>query len=240
MKKYIYIIGAILLLLAVGVFAVNSRNDDSMELTAVGSSKMYTTASQETVDEEFKSEEGPKLYIGNPDAKVKIIEFIDYKCPNCNNFHRDVKERIESSYTDEEVAFEIHQTPFIGPDSGRAARGAYCSGGIVGSVFEEYNDAVFDYMYDNYYQQSNFAAEFEDVLTEDVLTTLYLQSGGTNEEKFRNCINDLDTINLYINADQILAAEKEVRGTPSFVIGDTSLVGPQEYSVIKALIEAEL
>ncbi len=238
MKKYIYIIGAILLVVGFGFFVVNNDNDDAMEFTALESSSVNDATPQESSDEEFESEEGPKLYIGDPNAQVIITEFVDYNCPNCNTFHRTVKNQIEDEYGDS-VAFEIHQTPFIGPDSGRAARGAYCSQ-IHGDVFAGYHDGVFDYMYDNFFAEGNFQAEFDDVLTAEVLTDIYTQAGGSETNEFSACLDDQMTINKYINNDQLLAAEKEVRGTPSFVVGDTSLVGPQQFSVFKALIEAEL
>lgn len=238
MKKLFLILIALSLTAAAGYFLLFYEKDDSSRLA----NSENTTSSNQQVSQnetdEFPSEEGPRLLIGNEEAAVVITEFVDYNCPNCNTFHRTVKQQLEDEYGDL-IVFEIHQTPFIGPDSGRAARGAYCSE-IHGGVFEGYHDGVFTYMYDNFFASGNFEAEFEDVMTEDVLTTIYAQAGGTDSASFMSCINDRDTIDLYINADQLLAAEKEVRGTPSFVIGETSLVGPQQYSVFKALIEAEL
>lgn len=237
-KRSIILLVVLIFIVCIAVFFFVRNDNEVVDNASQQQSQNSTEQTDPSLENEFPSEEGPKLYIGNPDARVIITEFIDYKCPNCNNFHRGVKKQLEETYGDS-IAFEVHQTPFIGPDSGRAARGAYCSE-INGAVFEEYNDSVFMYMYDNYYASQNFASEFEDVLTADVLSSLYESSGGNDKEAFRSCIENTEEINLYINADQLLAAEKEVRGTPSFVVGDTSLIGPQQFSVFKALIEAEL
>lgn len=236
MKKASLVLLIALAILSLGFYFVTFSSTDEQEDTSSSSSTQQQTNADD--EDDFPSEVGPKLIIGNGEADVFIIEFIDYKCPNCNTFHNTTKREIEQEYGGR-VAFEIHQTPFIGPDSGRAARGAYCSH-IYGDVFEEYNDTVFGYMFDNYYSQNNLSAEFEDILTAEVLGALYTESGGKDLDSFLECTADQEKINLYINADQLLAAEKEVRGTPSFAVGDTSLIGPQQFSVFKALIEAEL
>ena len=36
--------------------------------------------------------------IGNPEAKVKLIEFVSYTCPHCAEFTREADDRIKLAY----------------------------------------------------------------------------------------------------------------------------------------------
>ena len=165
-----------------------------------------------------------------------MIEYFDYKCPSCNQFHRTTAKEIDAEYTDNSLLkYEIRITPIIGPDSARAARGAYCSN--EQSLFETYHNNVLDYLYDNYYKDGNFAAEFDDILTLDMLVDL--APGEIDEDIFRSCV-DSDKYNPALDQNLLLAAEDGVRGTPGFAIGDQSFVGGQPYSVFKTLIDIEL
>ena len=176
-----------------------------------------------------------KLLIGDSSALVTVVEYFDYKCPNCNTFHRTIKPELQAKYGEDRINFELRATPIIGPDSARAARGAYCS--AEQGLFNEYHDLVMNYMWDNYYKSGNFAAEFEDILTEQEILTI-TETLALDEASFSQCLSSLK-YNPALDRDLLAAADDGVRGTPGFVIGEQSFVGTQPLSVFEALIEAQ-
>lgn len=178
-----------------------------------------------------------KLLLGDPDAPVSIVEYFDYKCPNCNNFHRTVATEINDAYVESgKVNYEIRITPIIGPDSATAARGAYCANDQ--NTFEIYHNTVLDYMYDTYYGDGTFSAELENILTVDRLSEL-MNSTDIDQNAFKACVES-DRYNASLDANLEAAADDSIQGTPGFAIGEQTFVGGQPFTVFKTLLDIEL
>lgn len=187
----------------------------------------------ETADTEGK----PKLLIGDFSAPVTIIEYADFKCPSCNAFFRGAGKELNSEYIDKGIVnIKFRNYPFIGPDSGRAARGSYCANDQ--GVFGKYHDRVFSYIWDEHYSKGDYSSEIKDVLTVDVLTDI---TGDfmINSAEFKACIESTK-YNKYIDADILLGAEDEITGTPGFVIGGRKITGPSNFNTFKTLIDIQL
>jgi protein-disulfide isomerase len=233
MNKILIATIPILILLLGATIYFSKREPDSNPQ----SPSSISTKDKEDIEQNADFENKPKLLIGDENAKVKIIEYIDFKCPNCNKFHRDAGKRVREEYVASgKVAIEIRNYPFIGPDSGRAARGAYCANDQ--GVFSSYHHNVFDYMWDNYYKSGNFEAEIEDVLTAEVLEKL-VSGYIPNAEQFRTCLSD-EAKNKFIDADLLLGADDKITGTPGFIIGDQKITGPSNFNTFKTLLDIQL
>ncbi len=191
----------------------------------------------ESIEIDADSENKPKLIIGDPDAKVTLVEYGDFKCPSCNSFKRNAGEQIRKTYIDgNQVNIEFRNFPFIGPDSGRAARGAYCANDQ--SVFAEYHDLVYDFMWDNFYEQGQLSVEIEDVLTSDQLVEIMTDTI-SDTKKFKDCLES-SVYNKFIDADLLLGVEDDISGTPAFTIGGHVITGPQNFNTFKTLIDIQL
>lgn len=178
-----------------------------------------------------------ELLIGQAYAPVTLIEYIDYKCPNCIKQHRGIGDKLKSEYiATGKVKLLIRAYPLIGPDSGRALRGAYCVN--LQNKFGQYHDLLFNYVWDNYYSKGNLAAEIEDVLTTSVLSSIAALAGAETSQ-FESCVEDTAQ-NSNIDADLLLAADDGVQGTPTYILDGKKLVGPQPYEVLKALLDSKL
>jgi len=178
-----------------------------------------------------------RLIIGDVNAPVTIVEYSDYKCPNCNRFHQTTNKEIKADYMDAGlVNFEVRITPILGPDSGNAARGAYCANDQ--NKFVAYNDTMYNFMWENYYKDRNYAVEIENLFTTDKIIEV-TQALELNTETFRECI-DSEKFNQTLDNNLLLAAEDEIRGTPGFAIGQQTFIGAQPYTVFKTLIDIEL
>lgn len=193
------------------------------------SSGQQTTADAETVN--------AKLIIGSETAKATIVEYFDYKCPNCGKFHQTTNKDITEGYVDKgTVKYEIRITPIIGPDSANAGRGAYCAN--EQGKFTTYHDLVLAYMWDNYYSSGNYSAEYDNILDTKTLAEI-LSSTGIDTAVFTECV-DSKQHDPNLDNNLLQAADDEIRGTPGFVIADQSFVGIQPLSVYKTLLSIEL
>ena len=226
MKQLMPVIIVFLVLVIAGAFFITSNNSTANKPSA---------EQQQTIERAAIGD--VKLTVGNPSASATIVEYFDYKCPSCNNFHRNTGKQLTEEYIDTNQAkFEVRITPVIGPDSANAGRGAYCANDQ--GLFEPYHNAVLDYMYDNYYSSGNIAAEFDNILTTNELATI-VQPLGIDSNSFSECV-DSDRFNPLLDENLLLAADDEIQGTPGFAIGEQSFVGAQPFSVFKTLIDIEL
>ncbi|TBR24232.1 MAG: DsbA family protein [Candidatus Nitrosotenuis sp.] len=66
--------------------------------------------------------------LGSDSAKVTIVEFGDYQCPQCDNWFRTVRPDIEKEYVGTGKAnLYFVDLAFFGPDSKKAAQATYCA-----------------------------------------------------------------------------------------------------------------
>lgn len=209
-----------LIVLAVSAVFLFSDNDSSTSTGNVAAQK-----------NEFS-----ELVIGNPDAEITIVEYSDFKCPECGKHHQDVGKQIRNDYIDTGKAKIVFRPfPVYSQDGAKALLGSYCAQDQ--GKFVEYHDALFSHMWDNYFKDGDYQKAIDPVLTDDVLESI--NSGvGIEQSTFDNCINDVNTNNAYLK-DINLAAPDDIQGTPTFVIGGQKIVGPQNYNVFKTLLEIQ-
>src|SRR5262245_39985627 len=61
-------------------------------------------------------------YLGNPKAKLTVVEFADFQCPFCGKFFNSVYPAIKSEYIDtDKIKFVYMDFAFLGPESKDAA-----------------------------------------------------------------------------------------------------------------------
>ena len=90
----------------------------------------------------FTTEYRPVL--GRRDAPAEIVLFMDYKCPACRAFERGELPRVQRELLGTGRARLVTlQSPFIGPDSRTAARGALCAYQQGNAAFWRMNAALF-------------------------------------------------------------------------------------------------
>jgi protein-disulfide isomerase len=175
-----------------------------------------------------------ELVIGDPEAPVTIIEYADYKCPECGKHHNDVGKRIIEDYVDTGIAKIVFRPfPVYSQDGAKALLGSYCAQDQ--GKFVEYHDAIFEYMWVNHFSDGDYQKAIDTVLTGDVMTGIN-SSIGIEEASYQSCLADVNTNNAYLK-DIELAAPDEIQGTPTFIINGQKVVGPQVYNVFKTLIE---
>lgn len=165
---------------------------------------------------------------GNPNAKVKIVEFGDFRCPFCDRFFKDTLPQLQKDYIDTgKVTFYFRHYQFLGPASIVAGNAAECAN-EQGKFWDFHN-----YLYQNQPPESDTS-----LYTTDKLTGVAGQLG-LNADQFRNC---LDSKKYDKNVSDDLAAGQKagVNGTPTVFINGLPIVGAQPIESFKTVIDAEL
>lgn len=68
---------------------------------------------------DFKLEKQP--FLGDPTAPIKVIEFIDFKCPSCAKWENENFPDFKQDFIDTgKVQFYVINFPFLGPDFNRS------------------------------------------------------------------------------------------------------------------------
>ena len=82
--------------------------------------------------------------LGNPDAKITIVEFGDYQCTFCYKFHNDVMKKINEKYIKSgDVNFVYKDFPLNGNLSVLASEASSCA--QPQDRFWAYHDILYDH-----------------------------------------------------------------------------------------------
>lgn len=146
------------------------------------------------------------MTLGDPNAKVKMVEYASLTCSHCGTFNNDVFPAFKAKYID---TGKVHYTfkEFLTPPNEVAAAGfltARCAGK---DKYFNVTDAIF------HAQQEMFT-------TGDMRGVLLriAQSAGLTEEQFNACITDEAALKaLNERVEKAIKVDK-INSTPTFVI----------------------
>ena len=165
---------------------------------------------------------------GNPNAKVTIVAFEDFRCPFCEKLFTDTEPQLQKDYIDTgKVKFYYRNYQFLGPASVVAGNAGECAN--EQDKFWEFHD----YMYKNQPSESDTS-----MYTTDNLTQIAGQLG-MNTSQFQSCLNS-KKYDTNVSKDLSDGQKAGVSGTPTLFINGLPVVGAQPYSAFKTLIDQEL
>lgn len=180
-----------------------------------------TAAAQQDVDlisrfEDDLRDDGFSYVAGNPDGKLHIIEFSDYRCGYCKRAHEAVKDLLADS---DDVRLVIKEFPILGPDSVTAARAALAAiKQDDGDKYLAFNDAMMT---------------FEGRLVDSAIMLLARRVGLDIDQLREDMASD--EIQSQIDKTHSLAQSLRIQGTPTFLIGDQLIRGflpPAEFAAV--------
>ena len=148
--------------------------------------------------------------LGNPAAKITLIEYADAQCPGCRFYTEEIFPTVANDYVRPgKVKNEFRGFPFIGPDSVKALRFIYAAG--LQDKLWQFQEALY----------RNQGGENDGWVTDDLLRKVTSEIPGLDVEKlFADA--ESDEIAAQVNAAPDEAQAAGVQGTPSFfvTIGD--------------------
>ena len=166
--------------------------------------------------------------LGNPNAKITIVEFGDYQCTFCYKFHNDVMKKINEKYIKSgEVNFVYKDFPLNGKSSILAAEASYCA--QQQNQFWTYHDILYD----------NWGGENTGWITQKVLTN-FAKESGVDLEKFNSCMKNSEFKQKVLYNEQF-AKEININATPSFLIFNDNdvyrIVGAQPFEQFELTVQ---
>lgn len=144
--------------------------------------------------------------IGSDSAKLKLVEFGDFRCPACKAYEPSV----EQARTNPNVQFIFRNFAFLGPASVVAANAAECA--AEQGKFWEYHD----WLYKNQPPETDTSMYVTDKLT-TAATSL-----GMNGSQFKSCL-DSTKYNNKVTEDRSDGQAIGVNSTPSFYLNGKKL-----------------
>jgi protein-disulfide isomerase len=167
---------------------------------------------------------------GNPNAPIQIVEYSDYDCPFCKNFHETMNQIMAEYGTSGQVSWVYRHFPLaqLHPNAPRIALAAECVGHLGGNeAFWEFSDLVFDERGTN--EPTNITRLEESAVT-----------SGVDAAAFNNCVDNEEYM-ADVQADFENAVAVGGRGTPHSIIivgNQTGVInGAQPYSAVKQNID---
>ncbi|MGQ0815597.1 MAG: DsbA family protein [Gemmatimonadota bacterium] len=168
---------------------------------------------------------------GRTDAPVTVVEFTDYECPFCKQFHSAAFAQIVRDYVESgRVRWVSRDLPLdIHPYAGEAAEAAHCAADQ--GKYWELRDALLG---------------SDTLLTRGTLTRA-AQRLSLNLRRFQHCL-DSEKYRSWVANDAADAAVLQITGTPAFVIAKSDadvltgalLIGNQSYDVFRSAIDVLL
>jgi protein-disulfide isomerase len=216
MKRPITLLLTLVLLLG-GIFW-------SMNQTTAGKFGFAASAQDSEIDTSGILE----MTLGNPDAKVTVIEYASFTCPHCKNFHADVMPDLKRGYIETgKINFIYREVYFdrFGLWAGMLAR---CGGPL--RYF-----GISDLLYD---QQSDWLDSGDPATIAQNLRTIG-KDAGLSDDELQACLTDATKAQAMVALYQINAKADGIDSTPSFVINGEKY-GNMTYADFSAILDAKL
>lgn len=211
-------------MIALAIFFTSSRdNGSAAKAIPTGEQAEVATTEPRPVDETD--------YIrGNPNAPILMVEYSDYDCPFCKQYHETMTRIIDEYGVTGKVAWVYRQFPLaqLHPSSPKVSESALCIGDIGGrDAFWEFTDLIFTERNLNDYTN---------------LTKLpsYAEQSGVNRDEYLKCMSERRM------EEKVLASIEDgfnsgARGTPYtvLIVGDQEAIinGAQPYEVVKNILD---
>ncbi|MDC0063912.1 thioredoxin domain-containing protein [Candidatus Nitrosopelagicus sp.] len=168
------------------------------------------------------------IIMGNPNAKITIVEFGDYQCTFCYKFHDETMKKITDDYIKtNNVNFIYKDFPLNGEQSIFASEAVYCA--EKQNKFWEYHNTLYD----------NWGGENTGWITENVLLG-FARDIGLNLDDFSKCLEKSEFRQKVLDNEQF-GREIGINATPSFLIFNDNeiyrIIGAQPFEKFEHAIQ---
>lgn len=161
-------------------------------------------------------EHDPRDFVANPNGKITVTEFFDYRCPHCINAAPAVLKIIHDN---PDVRFVFKEMPIFGATSEHAARTAIAVRAAGG-----------DYV--GLYQTLMSTRGLDDSAVDQIARAKGVDPAKANQGPFRIAAD------AQLADTKKLANDLDIEGTPTFIIGDTLVPGEDMDAVRAAIAKA--
>jgi protein-disulfide isomerase len=165
------------------------------------------------------------MALGNPNAKVTVIEYASASCPHCARFNNEIFPEFRKKYVDTGKVHYVFRE-FLTPPVEVAAAGfllSRCAG----------KDKYFDVL------DAIYRGQEQMFTSGDYRGTLLriAQSFGMSEDQFTKCITDEKALKALNERVQSAMDKDKIQATPTFVINGKKFEGEQSMAQLDAAIQ---
>lgn len=187
----------------------------------------YTQVKGKIVVDGLKYEKQPHL--GSPDAKVKVIEFADFKCPACKKWSETYMDTFIKDYVDTgKVELYFMNFAFLDRDS-------YLAASAGEAIYKQSNEKFWEYadkLYENQGDESKIWAT-----QKFILNFVKENIDGIDYAQFEKDLKD-QTYMFDVKEDYKIAGSYGVNGTPRFMVNGKLLPDSNYENLEAAITEA--
>jgi len=202
-RKTWIILGVVVALVAAGA-AYYVLNDDGMQAVGAPAGSGYEPLPNDHT-------------LGNPKAKVVVIEYASPTCPICAHFMLEIFPKLKSGYIDTGKIFYVYRTFLRGPDDGYAEKLALC---MPKNKYMSFNESLFR-------NQAKWDYEFGIPSPDGVrvaLLQLAQEAGMSNADADRCLVSTANEAAINkVGEDGV--AKYAVNATPTFVVNGQAEAG---------------
>ena len=155
-------------------------------------------------------------FIGNPDAKITVVEFFDYRCGYCKRVLKDVVALTEAN-PDIKVVFK--EFPILGDASVLASRISLAVNEVAPAKYAEFHKKVMG---------GRGAVNKASLLR--IADALGIDTAAVEAAM------EAKAVSSAIRENYELAEQLGIRGTPAFVVGDQVIPGAVDRATLEKLI----
>ncbi len=173
------------------------------------------------------------MFIGKADAPITIIAYESLLCPHCAAFHTGALPKLKETYVDKgivKIVFREFPGDRDNPWPAVPAMMARCLG-------KDQYFAAIDLMFRE--QEKWSAAQNGKQFLDNIFS--YGQIAGMTREQFDACLKDNEMLRAMSDRWREGLQKHGVKGTPHFVIGDSTISGNRPYEefekVLKPMVE---
>ena len=167
---------------------------------------------------------------GNPNAPIVIVEYSDYDCPFCKNFHETMNQIMNEYGVTGKVAWVYRQLPLtqLHPNAAQISEAALCVGKVAGNdAFWTFSDLIFE---ERNINEATNITKIPD----------YATRAGAEKAAFQTCLDGQEQ-EAIVKASVAEGAALGINGTPSsfVLVGNqqAEINGAQPYEVVKNIID---
>ena len=172
------------------------------------------------------------MSLGNPTAKVTVIEYASVACPVCADFNNNVFDAFKKKYIDTGKVHYVFREAMTGNPAlaGSGFLLARCAGK---DNYFKVTDAVFRSQEQVYEPNSE---NLKPGVAHDVLSRI-AQEVGMNDDQLNKCLTDTKAITALNDRVSKFAQQDKIEATPTFIINGKQYVGDKSLAELDAAIQ---
>ena len=210
MSKQFAIILAAIVVLFVGIFALNNHGTKS---------KTATKNSFGTLSNHI---------LGSPSTGVTLVEYGDYQCPYCEQYQPTLN-AVTNEFKDQ-IQFQFRNFPLVNVHQNAFAAARAAEAAALQGKFWEMHDALY---VPADWQSWTVATDPTTFFSQ------YAKQLGLNVKQFKTDFAS-SAVNDIINADEAKGTELGVQGTPTFFLDGKMITIPNSVPAFEKIIKTEI